>query len=93
VQVDPIEPTLKPPGTKHLKLKCDILLSTFAFKFNVRRYDMELIAFRARAAVLAQDLACTAAMTMALTDATGRGATLVHFSAQRKRFLWDRGCM
>ena len=20
------------------------------------------------------------------------GATLVHFSAQRKRFLWDRGC-
>ena len=28
---------LKPPGTKHLKLKCDILLSTFAFKFNVRR--------------------------------------------------------
>jgi len=28
---------LKPPGTKHLKLECGILLSTFAFKFNLRR--------------------------------------------------------
>jgi hypothetical protein len=28
---------LKPPGTKRLKLKCDVLLSTFAFKFNFRR--------------------------------------------------------
>jgi len=27
-QVDPIKPILKPPVTKHLKLKCDILLST-----------------------------------------------------------------
>jgi hypothetical protein len=38
VQVDPIKPTLKPPGTKHLKLKCDILLPNFAFKINLRRY-------------------------------------------------------
>jgi hypothetical protein len=22
-----------------------------------------------------------------------QGLTLVHFSAQRKRFLWDRGCV
>jgi len=36
--VDPIKPTLKLPGTKHLKLKCGELLSTFAFKFNLRRY-------------------------------------------------------
>ena len=34
VQVDPIKPNLKPPGTKLLKLKCDVLLSTSAFKFN-----------------------------------------------------------
>jgi hypothetical protein len=27
VQVDPMKPTLKPPGTKRLRLKCDILLS------------------------------------------------------------------
>jgi len=33
-----MKPKLKPPGTKRLKLKCDILLSTDAFKFNLRRY-------------------------------------------------------
>jgi hypothetical protein len=38
VHIDPIKPKLKPPGTKRLKLKCDILLSSFAFKFNLRRY-------------------------------------------------------
>ena len=38
VQVDPIKPMLKPPGTKHLRLKCDKLLSSFAFKFYLRRY-------------------------------------------------------
>jgi hypothetical protein len=37
VQVDPMKPKLK-PGTKRLKLKCDIMLSTFAFNFNLRRY-------------------------------------------------------
>ena len=37
VQVDPIKPILKPPGTKHLQLKRDIVLSTFAFKYNLRR--------------------------------------------------------
>jgi len=38
VQVDPIKPTLKAPGTKRLKLKYDELLSHLAFKFNLRRY-------------------------------------------------------
>jgi hypothetical protein len=38
VQVDPFKPTLKAPGTKRLKLKCDLLLLTFAFKFKLRRY-------------------------------------------------------
>jgi len=42
VQVDPIKPTLKAPGTKRLKVKCCIMLSTFAFKFNLHRYIMEL---------------------------------------------------
>jgi len=31
-------PKFKPPGTKRLKPKCDILLSSFAIKFNLRRY-------------------------------------------------------
>ena len=38
VQVDPINPTLKAPGIKRLKLKYYELLSNFAFKFNLRRY-------------------------------------------------------
>jgi hypothetical protein len=38
VQVDPIEPTLKAPGTNRLKVKYHKVLSSFAFKFNLRRY-------------------------------------------------------
>jgi hypothetical protein len=38
VQVDPIKPTLKPPGAEPLKPKCDGRLSNFAFNFNLRRY-------------------------------------------------------
>jgi len=30
--------TLKAPGSERLKLKCDDLLSKFAFNFNLRRY-------------------------------------------------------
>ena len=37
VQADPIKPKLKPPRTKLVKLKYDVLLSRFAFKFNLRR--------------------------------------------------------
>ena len=42
MQVDPIKPTLKAPGTKRLKLKYDKVLSSFAFKFNLRRYILVL---------------------------------------------------
>jgi len=38
VQVDRIKPKLKPPGTNRLELNYDILPSTTAFKFNLRRY-------------------------------------------------------
>ena len=38
VQVDPIIPKLKLPGTKRLKLNWDEPLSNFAFKFNLRRH-------------------------------------------------------
>ena len=38
MQVDAIQPKLKAPGTKRLKLKYDNLLSSFAFKFSLRRY-------------------------------------------------------
>jgi hypothetical protein len=37
VQVDPMKPKLKPPGTKRLKLTYDELLSNFPVKFKLRR--------------------------------------------------------
>ena len=40
VQVDPIKPKLKPPGTKRFKLKYDEVLLSFAFKLRLRRYIM-----------------------------------------------------
>jgi len=46
VQVDPIKPTLKLPGPKRLKLEHDVLLSSFAFKLNLRRYTAEWLMFR-----------------------------------------------
>jgi len=39
VQANPIKPTLKAPGSERLKLKCDILLLTYAFRCNLRRYN------------------------------------------------------
>jgi len=33
-----MKPKFNLPGTKRLKLQCDILLSSSAFKFNLRRY-------------------------------------------------------
>jgi hypothetical protein len=41
VQVDPINTTLKAPGTKRLKLNYDAPRSSFAFNFDVRRYTVE----------------------------------------------------
>jgi len=38
MQVDPMIPNLKPPGTKRLKLNYNNLLSSFAFNPNLRRY-------------------------------------------------------
>jgi len=45
VQVDPMKPTLQPPGIDGLKLKIDKLLSSFAFNLKLRRYDLNSIAF------------------------------------------------
>jgi len=40
VQVDPIEPTLRAPGSKRSKLNEDTLLSSLAFKFKLGRYSL-----------------------------------------------------
>ena len=47
VQVDPVKPKLKPPGTKRLKLKGDVLFSSVAFKYDLRRYATEEAAAQA----------------------------------------------
>jgi len=78
VQVDPIKPKLKPPATKRLKLKYDILLSNHGFKFNLRRYikeaqrehDQKRKRGRGEKGMMDDD------------DDEGQGLTLVHFSAQ-----------
>jgi hypothetical protein len=44
VQAVPIKPTLKAPGPKPLKLKCEERLSTYAFKFKLCRYTKESFA-------------------------------------------------
>jgi hypothetical protein len=41
VQIDPIKPKLKAPRYVLLKLIYDEPRSIFAFKFNLRRYNME----------------------------------------------------
>jgi len=40
VQVHPVKPTLKAPGTERLKLKYDKPLSSFAIKSNLRCYTL-----------------------------------------------------
>ena len=85
MQLDPMKSKLKAPGTKRLKLNCDELLSTFALKFNLCRCNE-----------VSRELYVIASGVVELTveDAVnGTGAALLHFSAQRKRFVWDRGCI
>jgi len=42
VQVDPIKPTLKAPGTNCSKLEYDEPLSKIAFNYYLRRYNKEI---------------------------------------------------
>ena len=44
VHVDPLKLTLKAPGSKRLKLKYDLLLSSVAFNFNLHRYTLAILA-------------------------------------------------
>jgi len=39
LQVDPIKSSLNAPGTRRFTLKCIEPLSSFAFNFNLRRYN------------------------------------------------------
>jgi hypothetical protein len=97
VQVDPIKPELKPPGTKRLKLNCDVLLSTSAFKFNFRRYnqgrtpdEQSRIQSVALIAAAAQNDACEVRRLLdegvdpnrSVESFTGQEWTALHFAAR-----------
>ena len=47
-----MNPKLKRPGTKRLKLKCGMLFSIFAFKFNLRHFNLATAAAAARGEAL-----------------------------------------
>jgi len=63
VQVDPIKPTWKAPGSKRLKLEHEKQLSNFAFNFNSRRYTVAT-------AAAADATAANTAGPLASVDAT-----------------------
>ena len=79
VQVDPIEPTLKAPGTQPLKLEFGKPLSSFAFNFNLSRYNT----------VTRQPARGTLLDAYTLVWAYTRSPSRI--PAQRKRFLWHQG--
>ena len=64
MQVDPIKPKLKAPGTNLLTLKYYEPLSQFAFNFNLRRCMKE------SRAVLAEDRRMAGAYTRPLLSST-----------------------
>jgi len=72
------------PGPQIWKSATQLLLQTRGFKIRVmtgRAISVRLYSVGLTAAVLCYE------------TATGYGLTPVHYSAQRKRFLWDRGCV
>jgi hypothetical protein len=75
VQVDPMNPKLKPPGTKRLKLKCDILLSTSGFKLNLRRYKEVDVAVAASASVVGGSVGGAGGAGAGAAGVGGAGAT------------------
>ena len=92
VQVAPIKPKLKPPGTERLRLNIDILLSTSAFKINLRRYrwvglgtddimNMEGHPTSDLISVLKQYLVSFFWVTATIST-NGQGRTLVHVRAR-----------
>jgi hypothetical protein len=72
-----------------LKLNCYAPLSKFAFNFNLGRYSEGVgVTLDATSSIDPDD------ETQYAWEFTWRlGLTPVHFSARRKHFDWDRGCV
>jgi len=91
VQVDPIKPTLKAPGTKRLKLNHGKPLSSFAFNFNLRRYTAGGTARRpARRATMSRTVPGT--QWMARTDGRtmGRAGTNGRTRGRAGTHQWEK---
>jgi len=86
VQVDPSKPTLKPPGTKRLKLKHDTLLSSFAFKFNVCRYTADATLVTHTMTLAKENGACKIEFdgTSKLWDDTSHGRKVIENKASTR---------
>ena len=72
VQAVPVQPILKPTGTKRWKLEYDEMLSSFAFRFNLRRYTKVTlaIAFQRELAILKRRISAAGAYTRPLFSST-----------------------
>ena len=100
MQVDPVKFTLKAPGTNPSTLKYDGPLSTFAFKFNLRRYmeagldpamlATDLAEYLVRKGVPFRETHHISGAAVKLAEDRGQGLTLVHYSAQPEPFLKQR---
>jgi hypothetical protein len=92
VQVEPIKPTLKAPGTNLVTLNHDEPLSTFAFDFNLRRYSMgpgvEQDAAYAAAPSPASPTPTRAMTDSAVTVNVGRGLHSSTFRLNVSTFCW-----
>jgi hypothetical protein len=68
------------PWFQRLKLKCDVLLSTSAFKFKLRRYTKQELE-------MGDKITKGAAPNPKAEQGGGQGLTLVHLSAQPELYL------
>ena len=109
MHIDPIKPVLKAPGIERLKLLSEQLLSSFAFKLNLRRYNLAPYSVKLEERCETRSDGYREVMIHVVSGpdmeaerlllrnrvmpmlVERQGLTLVHLSAQRKRFWWDKG--
>ena len=98
MQVVPIKPTLKVPGTKHLKPQYEKLLSNCAFSLNLRHYSKGVAQFLAYSililGVLSTSIAALIEFTKVLVklEEGGRGLHSSTFQLNLSRFGHTSPC-
>ena len=94
MQLDPMKPSLKAPGSMLLILRYDGPVSNFAFKFILHRYTEAVAALRDMLRFVVIETASgyilglvNYAPPVQMSMCDWQGLTPVHFSAQPKPFL------